>query len=118
SFSPQTILNIENSQFKKVAHGNIIELYRTLVAWFLNLISYTCLIIDIDVLIFSDISSFTQEYSNHDIIAGRDSLPTELAQAWGSTLCTEFIFIKPSEHIEEFWHTFQHMKSKKFDLQS
>ncbi|KAI6660383.1 General transcription factor 3C polypeptide 1-like [Oopsacas minuta] len=94
-----------------------IQTCKFMVAWLLNYLGYSALLIDLDAIILQDIYYMTNTYSEYDVIAGRDVLPVKLAEKWGDTVSTGFIFIKPTQQVEMLWHTLHLANSHAYNQQ-
>ena len=95
----------QSSEFAKTSDVNKVHTCKFLVAWLLNYIGYSALLVDLDAIILQDIDHITQSYPEYDVIAGRDRRPQLLAEKWGETMSSGFLFIKASRQIEMLWRT-------------
>ena len=89
-----------------------------LIAWLLNYIGYSALLIDLDAIILQDISYIANTYPEYDLVTGRDFLPAKLAETWGYTVSSGFILIKATQPVEMLWRTLHLTNNHAFNQHS
>ena len=115
---PEMIPMLNSSELSESPYSHKIQTCKFLVAWLLNYLGYSALLIELDAIILQDISFITNAYPDYDLIAGRDTLPLDLAEKWGDTVSSGFILIKSSRQVEMLWRTLHLMDSHTFDQHS
>ena len=116
--SPELVPLLNSSELAESPIAHQIQTCQFLVAWFLNYLGYSALLVELDAIVLQDIDFITTAYPEYDVIAGRDALPMELAEKWGDTVSSGFMLIKSSSHVEMLWRTLHLMDTYSFEQHS
>ena len=115
---PELFPLLNSTEFSESPFPHKLQTCKFLVAWLLNYLGYSALLVELDAIILQDINFITTAYPEYDVIAGRDTVPVDLAEKWGDTVSSGFILIKSSRQVEMLWRTLHLMDTNTFEQHS